>query len=266
MKIGIIGWGVVGSATGEGLRMLGNEIKCHDPKFGTTIDVIKDTEIVFVCVPTPESTQKPGECDVSIIKEIVQELDTLQYTGVIAIKSTCIPGTTQNLINQYQNKNICFVPEFLKERTALQDFVSNHELLAVGCASDRAWHRVCEAHSWLPKNTVKMTPTEAEILKYYSNTYNALRVTFANVMYEVCDQLNSNYSKVLDTFLLRNTNNSDYLICEPDLRGYGGMCLPKDTRAMAELCRRLNLPFNLFKTIDHDNSQIKPTVFPGMRE
>ena len=105
-----------------------------------------------------------------------------------------------------------------------------------------------------------------EILKYYSNTYNALRVTFANVMYEVCDQLNSNYSKVLDTFLLRNINNSDYLICEPDLRGYGGMCLPKDTRAMAELCHRLNLPFNLFKTIDHDNSQIKSTVFPGMRE
>lgn len=263
MKIGVAGWGVVGSACGEGFRMLGHEVVAHDPKLSTALDSLLGTEIVFVCVPTPAGAN--GECDLSIVHGTIQGLKDIGYTGVIALKSTSVPGTTQKLIDQYQDRDICFVPEFLRERSALEDFVRNHDLLAVGVASDRAWHRVCEAHAWLPKHRVKMTPTEAEILKYYSNTFNALRVTFANVMYEICEKLNSDYDIVLNTFLLRGTASPNYLNCGPDMRGYGGMCLPKDTKAMADLCKQLELPFELFDTIDHDNDQVKRTVFPGMR-
>lgn len=263
MKIGVAGWGVVGSACGEGFRMLGHDVIPHDPKLNTELNCLLGAEVVFVCVPTPEGTN--GECDLSIVHSTIQGLKNLGYNGVIALKSTSVPGTTQKLIDYYQDKDICFVPEFLRERSALEDFVRNHDLLAVGVASERAWHRVCEAHAWLPKNRVKMTPTEAEILKYYSNTFNALRVTFANVMYEVCDKLNSDYDTVLSTFLMRGTSSPNYLSCGPDMRGYGGMCLPKDTKAMAELCKQLKLPFELFDTINHDNEQVKHTVFPGMR-
>lgn len=263
MKIGIAGWGIVGSACGEGFRMLGHDVTPHDPKLNTKLECLLDTEIVFVCVPTPEGSN--GECDLSIVHSTIQGLKDKNYRGVIALKSTSVPGTTQALIDQYQDKDICFVPEFLRERSALEDFVRNHDLLAVGAASERAWHRVSEAHGWLPKHCVKMTPTEAEILKYYSNTFNALRVTFANVMYEVCEKLNSDYNTVLTTFLLRGTASPNYLSCGPDIRGYGGMCLPKDTKAMADLCKKLDLPFELFSTIDHDNEQVKRTVFPGMR-
>jgi len=264
MKIGIIGWGAVGSAVGEGFKMLGHNVSKHDPKFHTSIDDVLNTELVFVCVPTPSGAN--GECDLSIVFSTIDLLKEKNYQGVIALKSTSVPGTTQFIIDKYLDENICFVPEFLRERAALEDFVVNHEVLAVGCHSDRSWHKVCEAHSWLPKHKVKMTPTEAEILKYYSNTFNSLRVTFANVMYEVCDKLNSNYDKVLETFLLRKTASPDYMSCGPELRGYGGVCLPKDTRAMADLCKTLNLPFDLFKTIDHDNSKFKKTVFNGMRK
>lgn len=263
MKIGIIGWGAVGSAVGEGFKMLGHDVKAHDIKFQTAIGLVLDTEIVFVCVPTPSG--KNGECDLSIVYKTIEDLKKLDYTGVIALKSTSVPGTTESIIKKYNDKDICFVPEFLRERSALEDFVRNHDVLAVGCYSDKAWHRVCEAHAWLPKNTVRMTPTEAEILKYYSNTFNALRVTFANVMYEIADKLDCDYSKILNTYLLRKTSSPDYLSCGPEIRGYGGMCLPKDTKAMADLCKQLDLPFELFKTIDHDNCQVKKTVFPGMR-
>lgn len=263
MKIGVIGWGIVGSACGEGFRMLGHEITPHDPKLNTRLENVLDTELVVVCVPTPEGPD--GECDLSLVHATIAGLKANGYTGVIALKSTSVPGTTQQLIDQYNDKDICFVPEFLRERSALEDFVRNHDLLAVGAASERAYNRVCEAHGWLPKNRVRLTPTEAEILKYYSNTFNALRVTFANVMYEVCEKLNSDYDAVLTTFLLRGTASPNYLDCGPDMRGYGGMCLPKDTKAMADLCQRLNLPFELFNTIDHDNEQVKRTVFPGMR-
>ena len=264
MKIGIIGWGAVGSAVGKGFMMLGHDVSKHDPKFNTTIDEVLDTEIVFVCVPTPSG--EGGECDLSIVHDTIDNLKEHNYKGIIALKSTSVPGTTQNIINKYKDNDICFVPEFLRERSALEDFVRNHDVLAVGCHTDRAWHRVCEAHAWLPKNKVRMTPTEAEILKYYSNTFNALRVVFANVMYEISERLDSDYDKILETFLMRGTSSPDYLSCGPEMRGYGGMCLPKDTKAMGELCKRLDLPFSLFETIDHDNSQVKKTVFNGMRE
>jgi UDPglucose 6-dehydrogenase len=110
-----------------------------------------------------------------------------------------------------------------------------------------------------------MTPTEAEILKYYSNTFNALRVVFANIMFELSNKLNSDYNKILSAFLLRKTASPDYLNCGPDLRGYGGMCLPKDVKAMANLCKKLGLPFDLLDAINNDNSKIKKTVFDGMR-
>jgi UDPglucose 6-dehydrogenase len=264
MKIGIIGWGAVGSAVGKGFMMLGHEVSKHDPKFNTTINDVLDTEIVFVCVPTPSGEN--GECDLSVVHSTIDSLKENNYRGIIALKSTSVPGTTQSIINTYQDNDICFVPEFLRERSALEDFVRNHDVLAVGCHTDRAWHRVCEAHAWLPKNKVRMTPTEAEILKYYSNTFNALRVVFANVMYEISERLDSDYDKILETFLMRGTASPDYLACGPEMRGYGGMCLPKDTKAMGDLCKRLGLPFELFDTIDHDNGQVKKTVFNGMRE
>ena len=263
MKIGIAGWGVVGSAIGEGFRLLGHEVMRHDIKFNTTIDSILNTEINFICVPTPSILN--GECDLSIVYETIDDLKSKKYKGIIALKSTSTPGTTESIIKKYNDKDICFVPEFLKERSALQDFVTNHDILAVGCHTDRAWNSVCKSHAWLPKNIIRMTPTEAEILKYYSNAFNALRVVFANVMFELSNKLNSDYNKILSAFLLRKTASPDYLNCGPDLRGYGGMCLPKDIEAMAHLCKKLGLPFNLFETINHDNNQIKKTVFPGMR-
>lgn len=264
MKIGIVGWGVVGSAIGEGFKILGHEVMCHDTKLNTIIDNVLNTEIIFICVPTPSITD--GECDLSIVHKTIDDLKSKKYTGIIALKSTSTPGTTESIIKKYNDKDICFVPEFLKERSALEDFVVNHDVLAIGCHTDRAWDAVCKSHAWLPKNVVRMTPTEAEILKYYSNTFNALRVVFANVMYEISNKLDSDYNKILSTFLLRKTASPDYLNCNSDMRGYGGMCLPKDTKAMAHLCKKLGLPFNLFDTINHDNGQIKKTVFPGMRD
>ena len=69
MKIGIIGLGIVGSAVDYGLRMLGHEIYPHDIKLKTTVNDVLDTEICYVCVPTPESDS--GQCDVSLVKTVV---------------------------------------------------------------------------------------------------------------------------------------------------------------------------------------------------
>jgi len=262
MKIGIIGVGAVGSACKKGFELLGHDVKIHDPKYNTKIEDVLDTEISYVCVPTPESND--GSCDLSIVIQTIKDLEKLGYGGVVALKSTSVPGTTEKLISE-TNLRLCFVPEFLRERSAVEDFVVNHNLLAVGCYDEDIFKVVVSSHGFFPKNIVMMTPTEAEILKYYSNVFNSTRIIFANAMYEICQSLGANYDTVKNTYLVRGTSSPDYLDCNDKLRGYGGMCLPKDTKALDSLVKNLNLDIKLFEAVDHDNHNFKKTVFPGMR-
>lgn len=262
MKVGIIGVGAVGSACRQGFTLLGHEVSIHDPKFDTTIDAVCQTDIVYVCVPTPEGPD--GSCDLSIVRDTIQQLESRGYAGVVALKSTSEPGTTESLL-QETNLRLCFVPEFLRERSALEDFVVNHTLLVVGTHDASIFQTVVASHGFFPKNTVMMTPTEAEILKYYSNTFNALRVVFANAMYEICQKFQCDYERVKSTYLIRGTASPDYLDCNEKIRGYGGMCLPKDVKAIDAVIKKYQLNLELFEAIDHDNQQFQRTVFPGMR-
>lgn len=262
MRVGIIGVGAVGSACKKGFELLGHEIKLHDPKFNTNINNVIETDIVYVCVPTPQA--EDGSCDLNIVRSTIHDLERLAYAGVVALKSTSVPGTTETLISE-TNLRLCFVPEFLRERSAVEDFVVNHDLLAVGCHDEEIFRTVVDSHGFFPKNTVMMTPTEAEILKYYSNVFNATRIVFANAMYEICQKLGADYDKVKDTYLIRKTASPDYLECNEKIRGYGGMCLPKDTKAIDSLVKELNLGLDLFEAVDNDNKKFRRTVFPGMR-
>jgi UDPglucose 6-dehydrogenase len=262
MKVGVVGVGVVGGACRRGFELLGHDVSVHDPKFGTTLSNVRDTDIVYVCVPTPASDD--GSCDLSLVRDTIMGLERQGYQGIVALKSTSEPGTTEQLMAETRLR-LCFVPEFLRERSALEDFVTKHTLLVVGTHEQDIFDVVSQSHGFFPKHRVMMTPTEAEILKYYSNTYNAVRVVFANAMYEICQKLGADYELIKDTYLIRGTASPDYLDCNSDMRGYGGMCLPKDVKAIDALIKKLNLPLELFEAVDHDNGQFQVTVFPGMR-
>lgn len=254
MKIGIIGLGVVGGTCKKGFESLGHEVTAHDIKLGTAIENIIDCELVYICVPTPSAVD--GSCDTSIVEGTVKDLERIGYGGVVAIKSTITPGTTQKFIDTTDLK-ICFCPEFLREWCAYEDFVDNHNLLVVGCYEQYMYDLIVESHGHFPKNCRMMDPTEAEILKYYSNTLNAVRVVFANVMYEICDKMSADYNKIKTTFLLRKTASDDFLNVNTELRGYGGACLPKDTKALDALVKQLGLDLKLFETVDRDNEKFK---------
>ena len=263
MNIGIIGLGVVGSACKKGFELQGHTVLVHVTKLNTSIDTILPTEIVYICVPTP--SLENGECDISRLNDIILRLDNSKYTGVIAIKSTMIPGSIKNLATT-TNIDICFVPEFLREWCAEDDFIVNHKLLAIGCNTDKAFDTVIKSHGTLPKQTIRLSPIEAEILKYYNNVFNSLRITFANNMFELCEVLDADYTKIKNSYLMRETATNDYMDCNGNLRGFGGMCLPKDTRALAKLFNDLNLNYDLIKAIDNDNKKFKQTIRIGMRK
>ena len=253
MNIGIIGKGVVGGAVYDGLSAVGHILSYYDKKDpNSNINDVLDTEIVFVCVPT--NSHDDGTCDTEIVKETVSKLDSLDYIGIIAIKSTVIPGTTQKLIDQYPTRRICFVPEFLRERSALTDFIDHHDVLIIGTENKEVYNKIAESHSHIPKSVVQVTATEAELAKYFSNVYNSLRITFANGMFEVCNKLDADYQKVFNACTLRDTISPEYLRCSSYLRGFAGHCLPKDSQAFSLLVKQLGLNhISIFNSIVEDN-------------
>lgn len=263
MKIGIVGLGIIGSACKYGFEKLGHKVLVHDIKLNTKLEDLLFSEIIYICVPTPQSND--GSCDVSIVESVVSDLKKLKYDGIIAIKSTVKPTTTETLKQKY-DMEICFVPEFLRERCAITDFTEHHDLLAVGTENKNVYAKIVECHGKYPKAYDMLTPTEAELLKYYSNVFNAVRIIFANEMYEICKSVDADYTKIKDAFIKRGTTKDMYLDVNENFRGYGGVCLPKDTAALASFVKELNLDMKLFEVIDNENKKFKTTVFDGMRK
>lgn len=265
MKIGIIGLGVVGSAVREGFERIGHEVKGHDTKIpDSRIESLMDTEVNFICVPT--RTDEDGVCDTSIVEAVVDTLAGHGYAGVVAIKSTVTPGLSDSLAQKHPGMRIAFCPEFLRERAAAVDFFENHDICAIGAKTDEDYDIVQAAHGSIPRAFARLTPKEAEFVKYFSNVFNALRITFANEFYEVCKASGVDYSKVKGAVVQRDNIQDAYLDCTDDVRGFGGVCLPKDTRAFARYTKSLGLDhLKLFETIVEENRKFRTTVFEGMR-
>tara|TARA_B100001996_G_C18651923_1_gene589737 strand:+ start:98 stop:895 length:798 start_codon:yes stop_codon:yes gene_type:complete len=264
MEIGIVGIGVVGSAIKHGFEKLGHKTYVHDIKINTKIEDVCKSEIVFICVPTPSKAN--GDCDTVIVESVISDLSKLHYGGLVAIKSTVKPGTTERLISNFPNLNISFVPEFLRERCAIADFLENHDLCVIGTDNLDAFSLIKKAHGKYPKNFVHLSTTEAEFVKYFNNVYNAMLITFANNFYDICTKMGADYSKIKNAVSLRDNIVDKYLDCNDNFRGFGGVCLPKDTKALVNLGKELGLNGSLFETLINENQKYKTTVFEGMRK
>ena len=256
MKIGIIGRGTVGSAVFEGLEYLGHSMSYYDPAYPESelADVL-NTDLVFVCVPTNQLPN--GDCDVSIVEQVMTELDQVEYQGLIAIKSTVIPGTTERLSDFFPTLRICSVPEFLRAKTALADFIHNHDLLIIGSHRQEDYKLIIRAHGSYPQHVACVSPTEAEVVKYFNNVHHAMQVTFANIAYEVCDRMGANYMNVYNAITRRDCINKAYLMANKNTRAYGGHCLPKDTSAWNNLLKKLDIDVGLIQSVINDNEKFK---------
>jgi len=263
MKIGIVGHlGVVGSACKFGFEKLGHTVYGYDiSDKNTTVFDLNNCELIFVCVPTPIGVN--GTCDTSIVESVVKQIDSMSgFSGDIVIKSTVTPGTTRKLNNHCLSK-VAFCPEFLRERCAISDFVENHDLLVAGTDDYNLAKKIFELHGNYPKQIIQLSPEEAEMVKYFSNGINALRIIFANVVQEICEHVGADYKKVKDAYIMRGQMPDQYLDCNENFRGYAGTCLPKDVKAL----ENLESPcYGLFKKMDEINEQLEKTVFEGMRK
>ena len=245
--LGVIGHGVVGQAVEHGFAPYFDVCvydKHKTPQLGSSGHVCESIyELVhkvngpiFVCVPTPMGLG--GECDTSIVEDVVEEINkAAQFTDdipVVAIKSTVVPGTTKKLSEKYFNIVIGFNPEFLTERTAIDDF-KNQDRVVVGASGSALW-AICTCFSKaFPKVPIYCcSTTEAEMVKYTANVHLATKVALANEIYQICNKLNISYDKVIELATKdQRLGKSHWDVPGPDgMMGFGGTCFPKDINAL----------------------------------
>jgi len=237
MKIGIIGVGVVGLAIKEGFERLEHEVLVHDIKLNTDLKDILSAELIYICLPT--NSKEDGSCNIDIIIETLDRLSDFNYEGIVAVKSTIIPGTYSTLTTFFNRQRLCLVPEFLRERHAVEDFISNHNILVIGSEYKEAIDLVIESHGHYPKKVKVVTPYECEFVKYFSNSFKAYKTVFANSFGKLCDKHNVDYSKILEVYKAEAVKETAYLKYFNE--GFGGMCLPKDVKAINKLTEDTNI-------------------------
>ena len=256
MKIGIIGMGAVGSALYEVFNQY-HKVNYYDPKYPETqFKNLLLNEIVFICVPTPLNDKL--ECETSIVESTVENLIKLNYAGVICIKSTVSPTTTIKLCDKYNNYNICFSPEFLKQKQAVKDF-KNTKLCLIGAIHLHVFQIVKTCHQPFCKNFKMVHPTEAELSKYFLNVYNTYRIIFANTFYSVCEREDVNYTQVLNNIIEHGDIDDRYLNCNKNLKGPAGPCLMKDTIAFNSYMKKLEIPATIIDSIIEDTQLYEQT-------
>lgn len=259
MKIGIIGSGVVGKAIKNGFENH-HEIFVHDPKLGTSLDdVIEKTNFAYIAVPTP-SDPVTGECDISIIESVLGKLPD-GYN--VVIKSTIIPGTTNNLQTKFPNLNICCSPEFLRSKTSDYDF-QNQDILVIGTDNELLSELVIEQHKNAgiinEDNIFVVSPTQAELVKYAKNSFYAMKVIFANQFHELSEKLGENWNIVKDIITTpqqQQIGPSHLNSPRNNQRGFSGACLPKDTMALNHMLDSLGIRYDLMDAILRDNGRLK---------
>ena len=231
-KIGVIGYGVVGKAIE---RTLSKKfmVKKYDKFLSSdSIEDVANCDIVFISVPTPYNGLKK-KIDISSIVESLDALSNLFFKGLVVIKSTIPPSTTNQMSKSYGFK-LCFNPEFLRESKSPYEDFENQSVVVIGTSDKVVFRNVKSMYNAvLPKEAeyFHVTSVEAEMIKYAQNTTLASRVAIANIVYDACEILDISYSKI------RNLAFDKFDILGPHMvqvpgpdgqRGFGGKCLPKD--------------------------------------
>ena len=262
MKIGIVGQGYVGTAVKTVFEKY-YETNTFDLNGKCSCDSISElvakSNIIFVCVPTPMN--KNGSCNTEIVENVVKEINFISTDNkIVAIKSTIPPGTTNKLNKKYDNITVIFNPEFLTEANFIEDFKNQSRIIIGGQRPASTKLRQVYSLAFPNAKIVKTGSKTAEMVKYMTNTFLATKVSFANEMKLICDELNIDYDKVVEYSTYdERLGKSHWAVPGPDGHyGFGGSCFPKDLNAILDVCRELGVPAKTLYGAWETNLRVRP--------
>lgn len=276
MKIGIIGGGFVGTATSnlvdkEDLLIYDIEPNKCVPNGLTLNDLIRQTELIFICVPTPMN--KDGSCCIKIVENVVEDLKNAGCNfdeKYVIIRSTVPPGTSRrlncyfmpefltevNYLNDFYNTNIWLIGAKKKENNSDSDFLENHNkfigIIVHLLIKAKMYNRIknCEH--------IIVSQEEAEMIKYFRNCFLATKVAFCNEIYKFCNHRNIDYNIISQYVKLdERIGNSHLNVPGYDGHfGFGGTCFPKDINALAFEMKKENIDCPLITSVIYRNENI----------
>lgn len=261
--IGLVGLGFVGGAH---LAVLSeffvietyDKFKQKESTCKSLEELCSKTRLVFVCVPTP--MKKSGQCDISIVESVLQELNAANKNNVVIIKSTIPPGTTEYFNSKYTNLQIVFSPEFLREVSPVADLRQQMRTIVGGPRP--ATTEVCAfmKKAFPSSHIIKTSSTIAEMVKYFTNCFLMTKVLFCNEMYQICEVLDIDYDKVIEYAVYDERIGRTHLsVPGPDgHRGGGGSCFVKDLNALIYAAKQLDIDTKILDAVWSKNLDVRP--------
>jgi len=262
-KIGIIGNGFVGNSVAFGFSPT-HEVKIHDkdPKKNlNTLKEVLECDYVFVCVPTPMNPD--GSINLDIVHKALQEIEFYikwNKDNILILKSTMIPGTVEALQHKYPSLNIVFNPEFLTERTAKLDFLTQARIILGGDKRHTTKVKQLFEERFMHSYVIETDTTTAEMVKYMNNVFFASKVSIMNEFKQVCDSVGADWGVALKGFTADGRIGDSHLnVPGPDGKmGFGGSCFPKDINAFISLAESYDVDVHTIKGAWATNLEVRP--------
>ncbi len=287
MNIVVIGVGYVGLVTGLSLAKLGHKISFLDidsskisslsngipsffePKLDSFLinkEIKKSTkffddyasidwkeiDVVLICVQTP--VDESGELNSSFMKKVFNSLQgKVNEETVVCIKSTIHPAAIDEVFKDISLNydDLVFNPEFLREGSAFDDFFQSDRII-IGSNNNQNREIIAKMYDGLNAEVLFMNPISSQLVKYLSNAYLPMRLSFVNEAARLIDALNANQKDVLRGVGLDSRIGKEYFRPSP---GWGGSCFPKDVKELQSLSKLNNLNLSLIETINQSNEE-----------
>lgn len=284
MKIGVIGRGFVGGSIEKLIKSKsGYKVVAYDLKDKVDMNkqfdrIVRECDFIYLCVPTPMDAT--GECYTGIVRDTLRLLsyysDKRNKETVVLIKSTMVPSTSNELINDFPKLCIITNPEFLTERRAYEDLCQAKQHV-LGVPETILYHiyftlRKFHENIWPDSELVWVSNIEAELIKYMTNSYYSFKVVFANHVYQLCQSLGIDYSEFISAAKVADPRlgPTHWDVPGPDgSLGFGGKCFPKDFNGMIKLFEKNNIDcevlqkawqYNVNIREDHDWNRIEGAI------
>ena len=274
MSIAVMGTGYVGLVTGACFADLGNHVICADVdedkigmlkggvipifepglteivginaemgrlEFTTDIEeAVKNSKIIFVAVGTPQSAD--GEADLSQVKAVAETVGKAMDGYRLVVNKSTVPVGTGDVVGQIIKESqpedrpfdVVSNPEFLREGSAVHDFM-HPDRVVVGCSNKAAGQMVAELYEPLDAPIIITDILSAEMIKYTSNAFLALKISFINEIANICDEVGADIKEVVAGVGMDGRINPAFFGAGI---GFGGSCFPKDTLALIDIAAK----------------------------